>query len=352
MLGEAWPLEWPEEHQRVQALHQYGNSWINQRSAWMHHCSLAFTNVFNFRPQENSIPSLCSPKGMMPPGYDWPHMEQGKYVRPEYLPEVQRLYEEIAQCAPNLVVAMGATACWALLRTTAIGSIRGTTTVVGTGVLAGVKVLPIYHPASVLYRWSQRPIVVADLMKAHREGQYPEVRRPQRRIVVNPNLQQVIDWIEEALKMKPPLLACDTETSLNMIDTIGFAYSRDEAFVCQVGPHRVKRGQSYYTVWPQRDGERRVSYWSPEEEHVFWLTVRRLLESPIPKLFQNGVYDLQYLLRMGLRPQNVREDSMLLHHALFPELPKGLGFLGSIYTDEPAWKLMRRGAGDSVKRDE
>ena len=33
---------------------------------------------------------------------------------------------------------------------------------------------------------------------------------------------------------------------------------------------------------------------------------------------------------------------MLLHHALQPESPKGLDYLGSIYTNEAAWKLTVR----------
>jgi len=41
---------------------------------------------------------------------------------------------------------------------------------------------------------------------------------------------------------------------------------------------------------------------------------------------------------------------MLLHHALQPESLKGLGFLGSIYTDESNWKLMRKST--TIKRDE
>jgi hypothetical protein len=32
---------------------------------------------------------------------------------------------------------------------------------------------------------------------------------------------------------------------------------------------------------------------------------------------------------------------MLLHHALQPEMDKGLGFLGTVYTDELPWKFMR-----------
>ncbi len=75
-----------------------------------------------------------------------------------------------------------------------------------------------------------------------------------------------------------------------------------------------------------------------------------VLEGPWPLLFQNGMYDLQYLYKMGFRPRACLEDTMLLHHSLFPELQKGLGFLGSVYSNEAAWKLMRK--QDSFKKDE
>lgn len=85
------------------------------------------------------------------------------------------------------------------------------------------------------------------------------------------------------------------------------------------------------------------SYWGgPEEEFAAWSCVRALLESTIPKVWQNGLYDLQYLSRMGIRPRANREDTMLLHHSLFPEMQKGLGFLGSIYCGESEWKSRRR----------
>jgi hypothetical protein len=43
---------------------------------------------------------------------------------------------------------------------------------------------------------------------------------------------------------------------------------------------------------------------------------------------------------------------MLLHHALQPESPKGLDFLGSVYTEEASWKLMRPRGKQTIKRDE
>lgn len=354
MLGEAMADVAPEEHQAAKDLHRYGNSWINRREPWLHAASIAFTNVFNFRPAENSIPTLCGPKAQMPQDYSWPPLAgAGKYLRPQYFSEIERLQQELTVCRPNLVVPLGATACWALLQSSAIGSLRGTPVSIQQPTeLQGLKALPTYHPASVLYQWSQRPIVVADLMKIRREMAFAEIRRPSREIIYSPSLGEWQQWVRETLARPPSLLACDTETSLGMIDTIGFARARSDGIVCQVGPHRVRRGANYVTTWPQRDGQRKTSYWEPWEEPIFWQGVKDLLESGIPKVFQNGVYDLQYLLRLGLRPQSCQEDTMLLHHSLFPELPKGLGFLGSIYTDEPAWKLMRRGLADTTKRDE
>lgn len=44
-------------------------------------------------------------------------------------------------------------------------------------------------------------------------------------------------------------------------------------------------------------------------------------------------------------------DSMLLHHALQPESLKALGFLGSVYINERAWKVERKGQENTIKRD-
>jgi hypothetical protein len=247
---------------------------------------------------------------------------------------------------------MGNTACWALLQVTNISQIRGTVTA-GVEQFEGLKVLPTYHPAHILRQWQWRIITVADLIKARREMESAEISRPARSILINPTLDEWRQRVQSLLDRPPPLLACDTETSLGLIDTIGFAESPDRAFVCQVGPHRNAVGKGFTTIWPIRDGVRRASYWTEEEEIEFWRLNQQLFGSSIPLVFQNGLYDLQYLLRAGLRPGCLAgEDTMLLHHALFPELQKGLGFLGSIYTNEPAWKLMRRQKADSEKRDE
>lgn len=351
MLGEVLPDLNPSEHSRVSNLHKYELIWVKERDRWLSEASISFTNVFNFRPPDNKIPALCVKKDELPPSYSLPAISKGLYINPIYLPELQRLSNEISESSPNLVMALGNTACWALLQTTNIGSIRGTTTQAGDG-FGKVKVLPTYHPAAVLRQWKWRPIVVADLMKGLREREFSQIRRPERTVYINPTLNFFNFTVEHILSSPPPYLAIDTETTAGMIDTIGFAASKEEAIVYMVGPHRVKIGKHYDLILPERDSRPVSSYFSFEEELQFWSITSRLLSSPIPKLFQNGVYDLQYLLTMGLKVNNCLEDTMLLHHSLHPEIQKSLGFLGSIYTDEASWKLMRKHKGDSEKRDE
>jgi hypothetical protein len=57
---------------------------------------------------------------------------------------------------------------------------------------------------------------------------------------------------------------------------------------------------------------------------------------------------------MRIKVIGAAEDTMLLHHAIQPESLKGLGFLGSIYSDERAWKGMndRKGYKKTIKRDD
>jgi len=76
-----------------------------------------------------------------------------------------------------------------------------------------------------------------------------------------------------------------------------------------------------------------------------------LEDQSIPKLFQNGLYDIPYILRTtGIRVMGAEHDTLLLHHALQPESLKSLGFMGSIYTDHHAWKQEYRNS-KTIKRD-
>ena len=331
MLGEAWGA--PELHAAASVPDRA--EWIAAREFWLRSASVLLTNVFALRPQNNNLAALCCSKEELPDAYDLPpaRTQSPRYVRQEFRVELSRLREELTLARPNLCVALGATAAWALLGRSAIGSIRGT--IAESSLIPGLKVLPTYHPAGVIYQWSLRSTVLADLMKANSERRHAEIIRPARTIHVNPSIEDVEETTQQLLAFPPKLLSPDIETLNGQIRCIGFAWSRSDALVIP--------------FINALDGSH---YWFDEETELrAWKCVRALLESEIPKLGQNFLSDLQYLTRAGIRSRNCLHDTMLLHHVLYPELPKSLGFLGSIYTNESAWKLLRR-HGEKLKRDE
>lgn len=352
LLGEAFVGIAPELHAHALELcgPQWGLAWVRRRDPWLEAAGIGMTNVLNMRPPNNKLDAICVSRKEIEGIYPYNALVRGKYLKREYLFHLDRLNDEINRLRPNLVVAMGNAACWGVLNTIGITAIRGTTVLSPSG----IKTLPTFHPASLLYegQWSNRPIVIADLMKAAREAQYPEIRRPNRSVIISPTLEEVRDWIDETIKARPWRLAVDIETSGGIIDCIGFARSPSDSLVIPFGPHRYKRGQSFIVVRPIRNGEAVTNYWSFEEEKQVWRWIKTLLESNLQLVFQNGVYDLQYIRKMGIDPAICSDDTMLAWHSLYAEMPKSLGFIGSILTDEVAWKQLNKLKSDTTKRDE
>lgn len=295
---------------------------------WAMHPELYRTNVFNIRPPGNKIEAFCGPKEDSLKG--WPSLIKGKYVRAEFKPELERLGDELLELNPNLIVCLGNTATWAMLGKTNIGKIRGTTQL-STHTAEGFKVLPTYHPAAIFRQWELRPIVVIDLAKAKRESSFAEVIRPKREIWIEPSLDDLDTFYSRHIH-RCPLLSVDIENPGGPITCIGFAPTSDLALVVPFVDYR-KNGRSY---WPTAAMERKA-----------WNWCRKVIEDrTIPKLFQNGLYDIAVLLRgYGIATYHPEEDTMLLHHALQPESLKALDFLGSIYTDEGPWKQLRKWTG-------
>lgn len=299
-----------------------------------HRDTLHRTNVLQLHPPGNKLDDWCGPKTEAIPGY--PALLKGKYLSTDFAPELDRLGDEIVDLDPNLILCLGNTALWALAGQTGIAKLRGTT-LISTHTVSDFKLLPTYHPAAVLRQFELRPTVIMDLMKAKREMAFPEIRRPNCEIWIEPSLDDIQRFITEHITDKTDLLSVDIETSGTRITCIGFAPRRDLAIVIPFDDQR-KPGGCY---WPTQEAERQC-----------WKLIRSVLESvAIPKLFQNGVYDIGFLMRSyGILVKGAREDTMLISHARQPESLKGLGYLGSIFTDHGSWKHMRKEV-DTVKRD-
>jgi len=66
--------------------------------------------------------------------------------------------------------------------------------------------------------------------------------------------------------------------------------------------------------------------------------IDEILKSKLPKINQNIKYDWSVLQQWGFDIHNIIGDTMLMQSTIYPELPKGLDFLCSIYSDQPYYK--------------
>ncbi len=330
IVGEAW-----DEREEVERSPFVGPSGYELTKmlgeAGIHRADCFLTNVFNIKPRPtNDIEHLCTDKagGIT----DYGPLKPAKYPKIEYLGELKRLDDELRTIRPNVIIALGNTASWFTVGSAGISKIRGTVTASRYG-----KVVPTYHPAAILRDWSLRHVTVLDLIKAHRESKFPEIRRPQREVWIEPSLQDMETFYEKYLHSANSI-SFDIETFGNQITCIGF--SPDERVALVIPFHEArKEGQSYWRTH--------------SEELSAWEFTRRVLSLPCPKTAQNGLYDIHFLWRgYGIPVTNFEDDTMLLHHALQPESQKGLSFLGSVYTSESSWKLMRMRGKTTIKRDE
>lgn len=301
-------------------------------AVWRLHPEVHRTNVFKFHPHANDIASLCGPKAEGVRGY--PPLVKSKFLRREFIPHLESLADEITRIDPNLVVALGNTPLWALCGSTGISKVRGTTRL-STHTATGFKVLPTYHPAAVLRQWELRPTTVMDLSKARREAEFPEVRRPKRIVAIEPtSLIEIKAFYEQYIK-GCPYLSVDIENPGGPISEIGIGHAKAAIVIPFIDKRKKNR-----------------SYWKTKEEEIAVINfLKDILEDrTIKKVMQNGLHDVSVILRWwGIRVFGFDQDCMLLHHALQPESLKGLAFLGSMYTDEGAWKNMRKFT--NLKRD-
>lgn len=294
-------------------------------SIWLLHPEIYRTNVFNIHPPANRLEWFCGGKADGIPSY--PALLPSKYVRKEFEYELDRLADEILLYDPNLIICLGNTALWALCGRTGVSKLRGTTQL-SSHCVSGYKLLPTYHPAAVLRQWELRPTTIIDLMKARREADFPDIRRPACEIWIEPTLKDIERFINDFI-IGCGILSVDIETTGSRITCIGLAPTANLAIVIPFDDERSKGG----------------SYWkNGTDEIAAWHLVRHVLtDGSIGKLFQNGLYDIAFLWRSyGIGVMGAAEDTMLLSHSLQPESLKGLGYLGSIFTDHGPWKSERK----------
>lgn len=233
------------------------------------------------------------------------------------------LREEVKQFEANVIVTCGLPAFMALTSMNSYAKYRGYVCHADK-IPGGRKLIPTHSPrASIRGNYANRHVIVSDLMKAKRESEIPDLVRPNRTIVYDyANVEEVLQWIEYLSKGKE--LSFDIEVINYEVSCFSFSIDPSIAVVIPIGETTLK---------PQG--------WTEDEEAIIWRAVQKLLGNPeTVKIAQNSIFDIHFLLsRYGVVVRGPVHDTMVGHSVMYPELPKGLDFLGSIYCgSQEYWK--------------
>jgi DNA polymerase I-like protein with 3'-5' exonuclease and polymerase domains len=212
---------------------------------------------------------------------------------------------------------MGETALRCLVGVRGITKWRGSI-LEGREEIGGRKVIPILHPAFILRRYKWYPVFELDFRKVAREAETPTITHPKRTLLVAESMQNVREVVEMCKQGEH--ISIDIETRRNQIACVGFSIQPDLGWCIPITTAGGSR-------------------WELRDELEVWRAINEILMLPTPKIGQNYVsYDGLWFSRAGLKTRNFRYDTMFMQNVLYPEMPKGLDFMTSIYTGEPYYK--------------
>lgn len=313
LVGEAWGRDEEAAGEPfVGASGQELNRMLHEAGILRSECFV--TNVVNARPPNNDLGLWMAGKKKDITAAHVPLKD--KFVLPIVAQGYAQLLTEIAAVRPNVIVAFGNLAMWALTGNWAITRWRGS-------LLApeGLpKIVPAVHPAAILREWSFRAITLNDLRRAAREMKFPELIKPTWRFIVRPSFAQVEDRLNNLHAVLEGLvvwLDFDIETRAGHIACVGISWSREDALCI-----------------PLMCVENKEGYWNLDEEAWIVWKLKEVLTHPNVRVrWQNGLYDAQYVYRHWHFIPRGAQDTMISQHIMFPGLRKALDFQASMFCD-------------------
>lgn len=284
---------------------------LGQASIARYQCLV--TNVAREQPPANKISYYFEDK-------------QCTIPKPKLVNWIEKLKEEIILYKPNILIALGSTALWALTGEKKISDYRGY--ILPCTLVSGRKVLATYHPQAVNYEWKLYFQTVLDLRKALRHSTFPEIPETKQTFIPNADIKQFISYMEELIsKPEYDKLSVDVETVQpgSHIEELGLS-------------HDPNFGMSIFLL------KGRAAALPEKDELLLWQTFARLISCK-KIVMQNGAYDCGVLWHNNhILVENLWMDTLIAAHVCWPELPRDLGFLGSVCLDVAPWKNSAKSA--------
>lgn len=278
------------------------------------------TNVVKQRPANNDFGIFYEDK-------------QRKRPSQLLLKSYEDLSQELQRGNFNIIVCLGAEAFRALYPLRAsITDARGTIFKASTG----HKAIGTYHPAFVLRVYNSRPIVELDLRRAFEQSKTRSIEYPPTNFSIDPTFTDVIEFLRSI--QNGHTIAFDIESVGPITRCIGIATSAERAMCIPLtsNTYRIKTGTTTL-LHPEAHNLSVSSHWSEGEETSILFELKRVLETPgIRKIAQNFPFDSTFIgNELGINCFGLYLDTMIGHHVLYPEFPKNLDFINSVYNEFP-----------------
>lgn len=263
-----------------------------------------FDNVLQFRPYQNNITPYIK--------FGTKHVKESQ----EFKDGRAALLSRLQKTKANVIVPLGNVPLYALTGLTAITKRRGSILYCEE---LSKKVVPTIHPSAALRQYLYRFFIVHDLKRIRKESEFPEAMVLDRTFLLEPSFTDVMEYIDQCMNLS--MIGFDIEVSSEEVSHVGIATSPTNAMCVPF----YESGKDYFTA---------------DQEAAVWEKLDHLLSNPdVIKVGQNLTFDSTFVnAKYGICTRPV-EDTMVAAGTLFPDYPKGLDFLVSIYCDgEPYYK--------------
>lgn len=275
------------------------------------------------------------------------HVEcNGKFVLQILRDHIELLRHEIARVKPNVIIALGNVALFALTGNWSINAWRGSVLkcILNTELGYDVKVIPTYHPRQINKMWSWRVIGLQDLKRAKLESKDYSFPALAYNFLLKPSYEQCIFVLDQLIMQLDASLvikeiSVDIETKYMTIECIALAWTDTDAicipFVTQ---------SPYNNIYP--------FYFTVDQETEIIHRIYRITTHKNCRVIgQNLTYDMQYIQKQWLFVMNGYEDTLIGQHTLFSTLQKDLSFLSSMYLPyHKHWKEDGKGDPPDMQR--
>lgn len=283
----------------------------------LHSCYIS--NVVKYRPPDNDLKRLNE-------------------IGIDLLDQENKLRNELITLSPHIIVALGNTALTSLTGRKGISKFRGS---ILQALYGNFKVLPTYHPASLLYSesWKNKTessydtviggetLVIADLVKAKKNSLTRDFPNLNRTIEIIKSEYQLYKFLESYRDRN--IVSIDIETHKGIPTCIALAFT----------PYH---GVSVPLLSiPGYGGGLTLEH---TEYISIWKTLSKFLNRlDIKFVGQNIKFDIEKLVcpskLLSIDTRNkVHADTSLMMGVAYTEFPKNLAFMTSLLTNEPYYK--------------